>query len=195
MGMEIPPPVLDFPLDEEEIAWASAFLSDLGLSLEDTLVILNPGGYYGSAKRWPPAGFATLAARLQSDKRAQIAIVGTTQDGPLAESISKGLSAPIVDLTGRTSLRQLAAVISRADLMVTNDSGPMHLANALQVPVVALFGPTDPRVTAPFQEPSTWLHHQAPCWPCSYRVCPFDHRCMMSLEPDEVYEACARWVP
>jgi heptosyltransferase-2 len=195
MGMQTPPPVLDFPLDEEEITWASAILSDLGLSLEDTLVVLNPGGYFGSAKRWPPAGFATLAARLQSERRAQIAIVGTAQDGPLAESISKDLDVPPVNLTGRTSLRQLAAVISRADLMVTNDSGPMHLANALQVPVVALFGPTDPRVTAPFQEPSTCLHHQAPCWPCSYRDCPFDHRCMLSLEPDEVYEACARWIP
>lgn len=195
MGIHPPPPVLDFPLEESEISRASAFLSEQGISLEDTLVVLNPGGYYGSAKRWPPASFGALAARLQAEKRAQIVIVGTEQESPLAASIAEELSAPPVILAGRTTLRQLAAVISRADLMVTNDSGPMHLANALQVPVVALFGPTDPRVTAPFQEPSTWLHHRAPCWPCSYRDCPFDHRCMTSLTPAEVYEACTRWLP
>jgi heptosyltransferase-2 len=194
MGAPPLPPSLDFPLHEDEITWAAAFLSQQGLSLKDTLVVLNPGGYYGSAKRWPAASFGALAARLQADKGAQIVIVGTQHESPLAESISNVLSVPPMILTGRTTLRQLAAVISRADLMVTNDSGPMHLANALQVPVVALFGPTDPRVTAPFQEPSTWLHNQVPCWPCSYRDCPFDHRCMMSLSPAEVYEACLRWL-
>ena len=195
MGISPPAsPVLDFPLQQEEITWAAAYLSEQGLSLQDTLVVLNPGGFYGSAKRWPAASFGALAALLQADTRAQIVIVGTRHEGPLVEPISAAISSPPVDLTGRTTLRQLAAVISRADLMVTNDSGPMHLANALQVPVVALFGPTDPRVTAPYQEPATWLHDQAPCWPCSYRDCPFDHRCMMSLTTAAVHEACLRWL-
>jgi len=188
-------PALSFPLGEEEVHGAKELLASLGISPGPPLIILNPGGYFGSAKRWPPERFGALAALLQEREQAQVVIVGSQSEAPLAELIVDALVTKPVILTGRTSLRQLAAVISLADLFVTNDSGPMHLANALGTPVLALFGPTDPEATAPFQEPSAYLHKAPPCWPCAYRDCPIDHLCMESISPEEVYDLSRKWLP
>jgi heptosyltransferase-2 len=96
-----------------------------------------------------------------------------------------------INLAGRTTLRRLLAVIAEASLFVTNDTGPMHMANALRVPIVAVFGPTEPKATAPFHPPAWVLKKDAPCWPCLYRKCPFDHRCMTSITPEDAFAACA----
>ncbi len=195
VGMKTEAPALSFPLNKDEVLWAKEFLVELGVSPSAPLVILNPGGYFGSAKRWPPEQYAALADMLQDRFKAQIAIIGSSQELPLATTIAGFLTVKPVILSGRTSLRQLAAVISRARLCVTNDSGPMHLANALGVPVVALFGPTLPEATAPFQEPSAFVRKPVPCWPCAYRNCPLDHRCMAAISPEDVFEFCRRWLP
>ena len=121
--------------------------------------------------------------------------MGSGNEASLAEAIAKPLASPPVILTGRTSLRQLASVMQAADLCVTNDSGPMHLANALGTPTLAIFGPTDPDATAPFQDPSAYIHKPPACWPCAYRDCPFDHRCMESISPEEVFALSRRWLP
>jgi ADP-heptose:LPS heptosyltransferase len=92
-------------------------------------------------------------------------------------------------LTGQTTLPQLLGLISLADLFISNDTGPMHLANALRVPVVAIFGPTDPAVTGPFEQPARVVKHDVPCWPCFYRKCPYDHRCMTTIPVEEVFLA------
>ncbi|MQY60265.1 lipopolysaccharide heptosyltransferase II, partial [bacterium] len=73
-------------------------------------------------------------------------------------------------------------------------SGPMHIANALKIPVIAIFGPTNPSFTGPFQQPAAVIKKDVPCWPCSYRECPFDHRCMISIDPEEVFEACQEFL-
>ncbi len=195
LGMEAVAPSLSFPLGEEEVRGAEGLLASEGISPGSPLTILNPGGYFGSAKRWPPERFGALAALLQEREGARVVIVGSQGEAPLARLITDALVSKPLVLTGRTSLRQLAAVISLADLFVTNDSGPMHLANALGTPVLALFGPTDPEATAPFQEPSAYLHKAPPCWPCAYRDCPIDHRCMESISPEEVYGLSRRWLP
>jgi heptosyltransferase-2 len=195
LGMEAVAPSLSFPLGEEEVRGAEGLLASEGVSSGSPLTILNPGGYFGSAKRWPPERFGALAALLQEREGARVVIVGSQGEAPLARLITDALLSKPLVLTGRTSLRQLAAVISLADLFVTNDSGPMHLANALGTPVLALFGPTDPEATAPFQEPSAYLHKAPPCWPCAYRDCPIDHRCMESISPEEVYGLSRRWLP
>ena len=100
---------------------------------------------------------------------------------------------PLV-LTGQTDLRRLASLISQSKLFVTNDSGPMHIANALGVPVIAIFGPTDPGTTGPFQDPAVVIKKDTVCWPCSYRDCPFDHRCMTAIAPEEIFAACQRFL-
>jgi ADP-heptose:LPS heptosyltransferase len=132
---------------------------------------------------------------LQKKTLAQVLIIGSSDDLSLAESISSRMEKKPFVLAGQTSLSRLASVISFANLFITNDSGPMHLANALKVPVVALFGPTDPNHTGPYQQPSSVIHKGAPCWPCSYRDCPFDHRCMLNITAQEVSLLCQKYLP
>jgi heptosyltransferase-2 len=154
------------------------------------LVLLNPGAQYGPAKRWPAERFQRLARLIRQERRVFLAITGSEAEIPLAEEISRGLDPRPAVLAGTTSLEDLVAVIGMAGLFVTNDTGPMHIANALGTPLVALFGPTDHRATGPFQTPSALIRHPAPCWPCLNRVCPFDHRCMLDIPPEEVLNAC-----
>jgi heptosyltransferase-2 len=167
-----------------------ARLRSLRIEKKRPLVIINPGAFYGSAKRWPPSKYAELAALLQDKHNAQILIIGSADETRLAESISSLMRESPVIMAGQTTLPQLAGVISFADLFISNDSGPMHLANSLKIPVVALFGPTDPKKTGPYQPPHVLIHKGAPCWPCSYRECPFEHRCMMNISVQETLQAC-----
>jgi len=189
LGFQISSPELILPLSPEEKDWPRKELSAAGYDPKKPLVILNPGAYYGPSKRWPASRFAKLASLLQKKNKAQIVIVGSAEEVELAESIASSMIKKPLNMAGKTNLRQLAELISLANLFITNDSGPMHITNALRVPLIAIFGPTDPRVTGPFHQPSTVIKKDAPCWPCSYRKCPFDHRCMMEIEPEEIFMA------
>lgn len=188
------PPRLSLPLTSEEKRQTKELLHSLKVDLKRPLIILNPGASYGPAKRWPAIKFAELANLLQERKNAEIIIIGSGNEVSLAESISSSMRRAAFNLSGKTSLRLLAALISHADLFISNDSGPMHMANALKIPVIAIFGPTDPSLTGPFQEPAAVIKKDVPCWPCSYRECPFDHRCMMNIEAEEVYQSCQKFL-
>lgn len=194
LGLQAFPPELTFPLSPAEKNWAKKELSSLGCKPNRPLVLLNPGAYYGPAKRWPASKFAELAGMLQEMKKAEILIVGSYEEVSLAESIVSSMDKKPINLVGATTLRQLAALISIANLFITNDSGPMHMASAFRVPVIAIFGPTDPRITGPFHQPSVVVKIDAPCWPCSYRKCPFDHRCMMDINPEEIFEVSQNFI-
>jgi heptosyltransferase-2 len=174
LGLETERPQLDFPLTDDAVSQAKALFHSLSVDRNKPIFFLSPGASYGPAKRWPASFFSRLATLLQSRYDAEILIIGSKT----------------IDLTGQTTLPQLAGSISQAALFITNDSGPMHLANALKVPVVAIFGPTDPRITGPFQKPSKVIKSQVPCWPCSYRECPFEHQCMTQISPEMVLEEC-----
>jgi heptosyltransferase-2 len=195
LGLKSASPRLSFPLTPEDKNQAENLLRALGVDLKKQLIVLNPGAYYGSAKRWPSPYYSRLAAMLQESNSVEILIIGSSAETGLAKDISLSLENKPFLLTGKTSLRQLAGVLDRADLCVTNDSGPMHMATALGVPTLALFGPTDPRVTGPFQAPSEFIKKDVACWPCSYRECPFDHRCMEQIKPEEVFQACQTLLP
>jgi heptosyltransferase-2 len=153
------------------------------------LVILSPGASYGPAKRWPACRFAELAGLVQKRKGAEILIIGSADETEVAESISSSMEKKPAILTGQTSLPRLLGLISQAALFISNDSGPMHMANALRVPVVGIFGPTDPEVTGPFEQPSRFVKKEVPCWPCAYRKCPYDRRCMMNISAEDVFRA------
>jgi len=194
LGLKTIAPDLRLRVPEEERAAARSWLSGLGLDPRQPLVLLNPGSSYGPSKRWPPARFAALGRLLQGHKSVQVAVTGSPDEAGMAADIAAGMDKPPFDLVGKTSLRRLLAVIGQAALLVTNDTGPMHMANALRIPVVAVFGPTEPLVTAPFHPPSTVLKKDVPCWPCLYRKCPFDHRCMTSISAEETFAACAAYL-
>jgi heptosyltransferase-2 len=194
LGLSVVDPQIRLSLSEKEKRAARRSLQALGLNLKRPLVILNPGAAYGPAKRWPAERFAALGALLQRQKKAEIIITGSSGEEELAAGIASRLPRRPANLAGQTSLRQLLGLISQSRLFITNDTGPMHLANALSVPVVALFGPTNPAVTGPFHPPAVVLKKEAACWPCLYRKCPYDHRCLAGIEAEEVLAAARQFL-
>jgi heptosyltransferase-2 len=173
----------------EETAAAERMLDEAGRDRSKPLVILNPGAAYGPAKRWPADRFASLGRLFQSRAGADILLVGSAGERDIAGLVAEGLERPALNLAGRTSLRELVALIGLGRLFVTNDTGPMHIADALGTPILAVFGPTDPVATGPGRARAAILKKDVPCWPCLYRKCPYDHRCMTGIGPEEAFEA------
>jgi len=194
LGLETHPPHLSLPVTEETRSEAKAILSANHITLKKPVIILNPGGHYGPAKRWPVPNFGRVSSLLQEEDEYEFILIGSQAEKPLAEDLASRMKSPPLNLTGRTTLGQLTGIISLSNLFITNDSGPMHIANALGIPVIGIFGPTRPKITGPFQPPCAVLHKEAACWPCSYRACPLDHRCMLSISPEEVFSACLRYL-
>ncbi len=174
---------------------AQEFLARQGIDASTTLVGLAPGAAYGHAKRWPPRRMAELAGRL-GERGVICVLVGAGGDRDAGREIESALpaSARIVNLIGRTDLRLLTGVLERCQTFVSNDSGAMHLAAAVGIPVVAIFGPTDERVTAPLGDREIIIE-QVFCRPCMLRDCPIDHRCMKRITVDRVLGAAASRLP
>ena len=149
---------------------------------------INPGAFYGTAKRWLPERFAAVADLVARRIGASVAIVGGAAERPLGEAIAEQLQAPVRLLSGQTTLAGLVGVLSRLRLLLTNDSGPMHLAAALGTPLVAVFGSTDWVETAPFGSRATLVREPVLCSPCLLRECPIDHRCMTRVDTARVAE-------
>jgi heptosyltransferase II len=153
---------------------------------------LNPGAEYGPAKRWPVEKFMAAAMQIQQRTSAVWILLGGNGDGPLTAQIEAGLKnskSPVYNLAGRTSLRELMSLLKLCRVLLTNDTGPMHVAAALGTPVVVPFGSTSPELTAP-ELPGDPRHHllksAAPCSPCFLRECPIDFRCMGGISVDSV---------
>ena len=155
---------------------------------------LNPGAEYGPAKRWLAERFAAAAQALREKTQCRWVIFGGAGDRALAETIARGLARaagePPLNLAGQTSLRELAAALKICDLVLTNDTGPMHLAAAVGAPVVAIFGSTSPELTGPvFSVRAQVVRGHAPCAPCFRRECPIDLRCLRGIETQQVVAA------
>ena len=176
-------------LTEAEGHWAAKKVEALGLNGPRFLVGFAPGAAFGPAKRWMPERFAGLADRLIGALNADVLIFGSAAERPLAEEIASAMKHTPVIAAGETSLRQLLALMARCQLMVTNDSGPMHLAAALGVPLVAIFGSTDERATGPVGMRVRIVNRGVECSPCGRRVCPIDFRCMHDISVEEVFRA------
>jgi ADP-heptose:LPS heptosyltransferase len=173
-------------------ARTDAFLAQLGVDRSTPLVGLAPGAAYGHAKRWPPQRVAELVARLTAGG-ATCLLVGAEGDRSAGREIESVLppGSRVVDVIGRTDLRLFAGLLASCHAFVSNDSGAMHLAAAAGVPVAAIFGPTDERVTAPLGNHDVIIH-QVFCRPCMLRDCPIDHRCMRGISVDTVFAAVTR---
>lgn len=150
---------------------------------------LSPGAFYGSAKRWIPERYALVADRLARRHGVRVAILGGPAERPAAAAIAGQMQSKPRLLCGETSLGELAGVLAELELLLTNDSGPMHLAGALGVPVVAVFGPTDWRETAPLAARQRLVREPVPCAPCKLRECPVDHACMKLVTAERVAAA------
>ena len=165
---------------------ARSLLRAAGARLDRTLVALCPGSTNSRAKRWPASAFAELADRLAAHG-SEVVLIGAPEEAEVTEEVLGQMQHRPIVLTGRTSLAQSAAVLSVADLLVTNDTGPAHVAAALGRPVVVVFGPTDPVTTRPFSELATVVRKPPECAPCMLRDCPIDHRCMTAVTAEEVF--------
>ena len=186
------PELVVFP--EEEQAMAGRFAQS-GLTATDVVVGINPGSTYGEAKRWLPERFADVTERLcrtireSPGQHVSVVILGAKGEEPLGQEIAARLSSRTLVLSGATTIRELMAAVKRCSVLLTNDTGPMHMAAAFQVPVVAIFGPTDWRTTSPFGNAHAIVREPVDCAPCLLRECPIDHRCMTRVTVDQVYEA------
>jgi heptosyltransferase-2 len=181
-------------LHESEQHWARKQLEALGLEGPRFLIGLNPGAAFGPAKRWLMERYASLADRLIASFHADVVIFGSREERPLAEEIARAMEHTPAVLAGDTTLRQLMALLARCHLLVTNDSGPMHLAAALGLPLVAIFGSTNERATGPVSPRARIVKRQVECSPCGLRVCPIDFRCMNSITVEDVYSTVARLI-
>lgn len=178
------PPDASYACPDEWRAKGLGLLGDSGPWLG-----LNPGAFYGTAKRWLPERFAAVGDLVSGQTGARVVLVGGPGERGLALEIARGMARPPRVLTGETSLPDLVGVLANLRCFVTNDSGPMHLAAALGVPLVAVFGSTDWRETSPVGEQATVVREAAPCAPCMLRECPIDHRCMRGVTVDRVAAA------
>ena len=169
--------------------------ASLGLTVRGRLAILCPGAEYGPAKRWPVQHFAALARQL-NESNYTVWIVGSTkdhEDGARIEALSDGIA---INLCGRTQLAEAIDLMSTADIVVSNDSGLMHVAAALQRPLIALFGSSSPQFTPPLSKHVAILQHTVPCSPCFARTCRYGHLdCLKKLLPETVMESIRSLTP
>lgn len=173
-------------LKNEDLDHIQNLLRKKGIPKEAILIGINPGAAYGSAKCWHPDRFQSVSKKLLENPRVHILFFGDTNGKPLVDKICEGLPEKVTNLAGATTLTELMALITKCDVFLTNDSGPMHLAAALGTPLVALFGSTNDVKTGPYQFGKV-IHKHAECSPCYKRVCPTDFRCMKRIEVQEVY--------
>jgi heptosyltransferase-2 len=180
--------------DERRRAAVEMLRSHEGHGLGDgrPIVALCPGSTNSRAKRWPAESFAALADLLAEEAGARVILVGSGEEAEVSAAVAVAARHRPLDLTGKTSLAESAALLAVCDLLVTNDTGPAHLADAVGCPVVVIFGPTDPVTTRPFSESAVVVRRPPDCAPCMLRDCPIDHRCMTAVSPRDVFAEAAR---
>jgi heptosyltransferase II len=174
---------LQLRCSEEELAWARERLAG------GPWVAVNPGATYGSAKRWLPERFAAVADAIAEESSACILLIGGPNEGWIAEEVAANMRTKSFNLAGKTSVRQLMALLSQCRLLITNDSGPMHVAAAFDVPIVAIFGSTDHTTTSPVSPSCRIVRKSTECAPCLKTECPTDHRCMTAVSVSDVLDA------
>jgi heptosyltransferase-2 len=184
-GAEVPRPVLSVSTTQIDAALQIAKLSDAA-----RVIVFAPGAEFGSAKRWPTTHFAQLAVKiLREDPDARVVILGSARDREVGDEI-EALAPAVINLAGTTSLSEAIGLIAHADAVVSNDSGLLHIASALNRKIVAIYGPTDPLHAPPFSDASASLYLGLDCAPCRQRECPLGHhRCMQDIAPQRVLQA------
>jgi heptosyltransferase-2 len=168
---------------------AAVTLTEAGSPPSALRIAVGAGASYGSAKCWLPERFASSLNQILSQTDADVILFGTASESTVSSAIAAQLRRPAIDLTGKTPVADLPALLSQCHLFLGNDSGAMHVAAAVGLPVVAVFGSTDPKGTAPVTPRVTIVQQKPYCSPCFLRRCPTDHRCMNAVQPEMVASA------
>ena len=156
-------------------------------------IAICPGAEYGPAKRWPIENYAAVAKHLAEQRKAKLVILGAAGDAAIAASLAEQIPGA-ENRAGQTSLAEFIAALESSRLVIGNDSGAMHVASALGIPTVAIFGSTEPALTGPLGSRTTVLRHHVPCSPCFLRECPIDFACMTSIGPEKVIAAAEKFL-
>ena len=185
-GTSLPAP-LPQPALHSTTAQQQQLLARLGIDTSKPAVAFCPGAEYGPAKRWPERHFATLA-RLLAARGCAIWLVGSPKDHAVAETIAQGAAGLCINLCGRTDIAEATDLLAAARLVVTNDSGLMHVAAATGRPVIALYGSSSPLFTPPLSADARIVTLNLECSPCFKRICPLGHlKCLNDLSPERVF--------
>ncbi len=190
-GAPLPKPIFH-PKIRSTAADQQRTLNELGLNRPERIAAFCPGAEYGPAKRWPAAHFASLAKKLANEGYA-LWLFGSPKDHAVAEEIAQLAPGLCRNLCGATSLAQAVDLLAMCDLVVCNDSGLMHVAAALDRPIVALYGSSSPGFTPPLSDQADILSLNLDCSPCFKRECPLSHLdCLKKLSPEQVFAACLK---
>jgi heptosyltransferase-2 len=171
---------------------AGTLFARFGIAEDRLLIGIAPGAAYGPAKKWFPERFAAVADRLSNESGGQTILFGSGGDRESTAAVQKNARHLLIDIAGKTDLKEAICLISRCALFISNDSGLMHIAGALGVPTIAVFGSTNPATTSPVGERSVVIHHNVDCSPCLKPVCPTDFRCMEMIGVEEVCTAARK---
>jgi heptosyltransferase-2 len=177
---------------EQDREAAESRLKEYGITGRRPIIVMAPGAAYGPAKRWFPERFAAVADRLIGRFSCPVLLFGGAGDRTSTEAVQSAAQSAFIDIAGRTTLREAISLIARCDLFITNDSGLMHVAGALGVPTVAIFGSTNPETTSPLGERTAIVRKAVDCSPCLKQECPTDFKCMDLVTVDEVFDESIR---
>ena len=173
--------------DPESVTRVRALLSSKGIEDQDLLIGISPGAAYGPAKRWPVERFAAIGDRAIKEWGARVVVIGTQKEKELGQTLISATAPGAVNCCGMTGLGEALALLQRCQVFVSNDSGLMHVAAALKVPTVAIFGSTDPVATGPRGKNARIVKQDVECSPCLKPECPVGYRCLLAVQPDDVW--------
>jgi heptosyltransferase-2 len=184
---EVSEPQFRITVSEDRKSRARKFLLAHGAEIGEPLVLLCPGSVNSRAKRWPTERYAALADQF-AETGVTVALIGAPGELDVSQKVAAQARTGPLLLTGKTSVAEVAALISIADVLITNDTGPAHIGVAVGTPTLVIFGPTNPLTTRPYGPAGEIIRHPPDCAPCMLRDCPIDHRCMTAIAPQEVFE-------
>jgi len=165
---------------------ARGLLKRNGAGMNRPIVALGVGSTNSRAKRWPAISYALLADRLKAELEVDVLLIGSEGDRTAADEVMASSKSDLIDLTGKTSVADAAAILSTIDLLISNDMGLAHIAPSTGTPTIVIFGPTDPVTTRPFSNNAEVVRIPVGCSPCMLRDCPIDHRCMTNVSVDDI---------
>ena len=179
---------LFFPVSEENRVSIQRILKNYGIEPKEKLIVLNPGANW-EAKRWKKECFAEVGDKLSGEYRKKIVIIGGKKEENLAEEVKNLMKESAVNLAGKTTLGELAALLKGSSLLITNDTGPMHLASTVKCPIVAIYGPGNWLRYGPYENRHRIVHSNFPCSPCNVVKCPRNFLCMKLIKVSDVLQA------
>lgn len=180
-------PRFDLNVSEKRKTLARKMLAESGVDLSKKIVVFIAGSTNSRAKRWETESYARLNDRIQTEFGANVILIGSKDELDVSTEIAAKSNLKLSILTGKTGLAEATAILSVCDLVVSNDTGPAHIAAALGTKTLVVFGPTNPLTTRPFPENAEVIYKNVECSPCMLRMCPIDHRCMTRISAEEVF--------